>query len=319
MGRVHKHGSYRRKKLNAEVMKMYINNPSLIFLRIGKNTFLKFISDEKYLKLAFRIKMGQKLDLDSPRSFNEKIQWLKIHDRNPLYTELADKYTVKKYISSLIGEEYIIPTIGVWDNYDDIDFDKLPNQFVLKCTHDSGGLVICRDKKDFDKYKARERIRNSLRRNFYWAGREWPYKNIKPRIIAEKYMEDGGRHGLRDYKFFCFSGIPRILYVSEGLENHMTARISFFDLEGNELPFHRNDYQPLGETLKLPSNFNEMLSISNTIAKNICNPFVRIDLYSINNQTFFSEVTFSPCGGLLPFEPKEWDIKLGEWINLDDL
>lgn len=303
--------------MNSDILKIYLKNPGLFLLRIGKNSFLKFMDDEHFLKLSYKIRMGKKLNLVNPTTFNEKIQWLKLHDRKPLYTDLADKYKAKEYIASLIGEEYIIPTLGVWDNFEDIEFEKLPDQFVLKCTHDSGGLVICRDKEEFDEGGARKKIKDSLKRNYFWSGREWPYKNIKPRILAEKYMNDGENLGLRDYKFFCFSGLPKMLYVSEGLENHLTARISFYDLKGNELPFCRNDYKPIGEAIELPINFDEMLEIATKIAMSINNPFVRIDLYSIHNKTYFSEVTFSPCGGVLPFEPEEWDQKLGQWIKLN--
>ena len=166
--------------------------------------FFKFMSDEAYLKFMYKLKMKRKLNLSDPQTFNEKLQWLKIYDRKPEYTTMVDKYEAKKYVADIIGEEYIIPTLGVWDRFEDIDFDELPDQFVLKCTHDSGGLVICRDKSKLDLKAAKKKINKSLKRNYYWIGREWPYKNVRPRIIAEKFMTDPTSDDLQDYKFFFF-------------------------------------------------------------------------------------------------------------------
>jgi hypothetical protein len=205
----------------------------------------------------------------------------------------------------------------VWTSFDEIDFDALPDQFVLKCTHDSGGLAIVRDKAKFDKEKARKQFKLALSRNPYSVTREWPYKNVKPRILAEVYMEDeNAAAGLTDYKFFCFNGKPEMLYVSQGLEDHATASISFYDMEGEDMPFHRSDYKPIGNKLALPSNFGQMKETAEKMAKEVGSPFVRIDLYSVRGQMYFSEVTFSPCSGMLPFEPAEWDKTFGCWITL---
>jgi hypothetical protein len=282
----------------------------------AKGIFNK-MSDEAYLKMLWRRTFHKKLNLKKPETFNEKLQWLKIHDRRQEYTAMVDKYEAKRYVAERIGEEYIIPTLGVWGSFDEIDFDSLPDQFVLKCTHDSGGLAICRDKNSFDKAGAKAKIERSLKRNYYWTSREWPYKNVKPRIIAEQYMEDGtGAPGLTDYKFFCFGGEPKLLYASQGLENHATASISFFDLDGKRMPFYRSDYRPMEGDLALPKNFAQMREVAAQLAKEVAAPFVRIDLYSIGGKTMFSEITFSPCGGMLPFEPAEWDKTLGDWIQL---
>lgn len=283
-----------------------------------------WMDDETYLKKVFRVKMGYDLNLDNPETFNEKLQWLKIHDRNPVYTKMVDKYEAKKYVSNIIGEQYIIPTIGVWERFDDIDFSKLPDQFVLKCTHDSGGLVVVRDKSTFDRLKAKKKINDCLKSNFFYYGREWPYKNVKPRIIAEKYMEDTGAEdlsistniqGLTDYKFFCFNSRANLLYISKGLEDHSTAGISFYDLKGKELSFHRKDYRPY-HNAPLPKNLDEMIGVANILAEEIPSPFVRIDLYSIAGKIYFSEITFSPCSGFLPFDSHEADKTLGERISL---
>ncbi len=290
---------------------------SQYFSGLGRREFLNWIPDEIYIAVLYRLKTGKRLNLNHPKSYNEKMQWLKLHDRKPFYTMLVDKDAVKAYVSTVLGDEYIIPTIGKWDNADDIDFGVLPNQFVLKCNHDSGSVLICRDKRQFDCELARKKIAKSLKHTGYWYGREWPYKDIKPRIIAEKYMEENSSNmGLTDYKFFCFHGEPKIIYVSVGLENHRTAQISFYDMNGNEMPFHRSDYRQISESLILPSNFSKMVDIARRLSTAIGNPFVRIDLYSICGKIFFSEITFYPCNGMIPFSPPEWDEIIGKWIKL---
>lgn len=236
------------------------------------------MSDEKYLKIIYRFAIGRKLNLDNPKTFNEKLQWLKIHDHNPQYSIMVDKYAAKKYVADKIGTEYIIPTIGVWDKFEDIDFDLLPNKFVLKCTHDSGGLVICRNKSTLDLKLAQKKINKSLKRNFYWVGREWAYKDVPPRIIAEEFMEDKSNKSMIDYKFYCFNGKPEFLYISQGLENHETARISYVTLDWKIAPYKRTDYSNFDVLPPKPANF--------------------------------------PGSGLSAFEPEEWDKKLGERMVL---
>ena len=245
---------------------------------IGKRV-VGFIPTKLWLSWRFKQRVGYKMDWKNPKTFNQKLQWLKVYDRKPIYTTMVDKYEAKKYVADIIGEEYIIPTLGVWDNFDDIDFDCLPDQFVLKCTHDSGGLVIVRDKACFDKEAARKKLKAALKINPYTVDREWPYKNVKPRIIAEKYMEDeNDALGLTDYKFFCFNGEPKTIYVSQGLENHKTASISFYDLQGNPMPFYRRDYKPIEGNMNWPVNFKEMTQAAEKIAKMVECPFVRVDM-----------------------------------------
>lgn len=277
----------------------------------------KILPDSIYLKLFYKMIMGKSLDLKNPQTFNEKIQWLKLYDRKPIYTTMVDKIAAKSYVAAILGKQYIIPTLGVWDNFDDIDFDKLPNQFVLKCNHDSGGLVIVRNKSELNLEMAKTKIERCLKKNYFYVGREWPYKNVKPQIFAEKYLETSPL-GIRDYKFFNFNGLSKFMYVSEGLEDHKTARISFFDFEGHQLPFKRLDYRPFEGDCNLPENFEKMHSLSDKLAQQIGNAFVRTDFYSINDNIYFSEITFSPCSGMLPFDPIEWDKILGEWIQLPE-
>lgn len=304
------------KKLIRSAIK-YVTSPAYRMAIHTKLGAYNNVSDEEYLKRKYRLLMGQELNLHDPHTFNEKLQWLKLHDRRLEYTTMVDKYEVKKYIAETIGEEYVIPTLGVWDHFEDIDFNTLPNQFVLKCTHDSGGLVICRDKKNFDYAAAKKKIQRCLKQNYYYKHREWPYKNVIPRVMAERYMEDENKtEGLRDYKFFCFHNIPKFLYVSEGLEDHSTAGISFYDFDGKEMPFRRSDFRTIGVDVQLPGNFPEMREIARILSEMVGSPFVRIDLYSINGRIYFSEITFYPCAGMVPFEPKEWDHTLGSWIDL---
>ena len=280
---------------------------------MGKNYII--VPDKLYLKLKYKNVFNKKLDLKNPQTFNEKLQWLKLYDRKEIYTTMVDKYEAKKYVADIIGEEYIIDTLGVYDNFDDIDFDSLPNQFVIKCTHDSGGIVICKDKSKFNYDEARKKIEQSLKRNYYYSGREWPYKNVKPRIIIEKYMEDNNSKSMKDYKFFCFNGEPKIMYLSEGLENHSTASMSFFDMNFNETTCKRKDYKLFEYKPEKPKNFEKMKKYARLLSKNI--PHVRVDFYEINGKVYFGELTFSTCSGFIPFEDEKWDYKLGSWLNLN--
>lgn len=298
-------------------IKKYLFHPKEALKAACAKGYFDFLSDRTHLKLIYLLRMGKALNLKNPQTFNEKLQWLKLYDRRPEYTTMVDKYEAKKYVAERIGEEYIIPTLGVWDKFEDIDFSLLPNQFVMKCTHDSGGLVIVRDKSKMDIEAARKKINTSLKKNYFWGGREWPYKNVKPRIIAEQYLENSST-GLRDYKFFNFNGEPQFTYVSEGLEDHSTAKISFYDFDGKEMEFHRTDYTQFDSPPEFPSNMDEMKRLSAELAQIIHCPFVRTDFYSVDNKVFFSEITFSPCSGMIPFEPAEWDKKLGEWIKLPE-
>ena len=298
-------------------VRKYIRDPHYRFGIHDKLGFFRYISDEKYLKKAFYANLGRELNLDAPKTFNEKLQWLKLYDRKPEYTQMVDKYAVKRYIATHIGEEYVIPTLGVWDRFEDIDFATLPNQFVLKCTHDSGGIVICRDKSTFDIDVARKTIKRSLKTNYYLKGREWPYKDVKPRIIAEKYMEDTTQgEGLTDYKFYCFDGEPKLLYTSKGLEDHSTASISFLNMDWTFAPFGRTDYKPFSTLPKKPENYEEMIRIAKELSAGFS--FLRVDLYEVEKKVYFSELTFSPCSGYMPFTHEEWNEILGSWITLPE-
>lgn len=273
------------------------------------------IPDKQYLKWRFRLEMGYPLNLNNPKTFSEKLQWLKLYNRKPEYTLMVDKYAAKKYVANIIGEEYIIPTLGVWDRFEDIDFDKLPNQFVLKTTHGGGGggVVICKDKTTFNIDKAKSILERSLKQDIYTSLKEWPYKNVKKRIIAEEFIEtDNGE--LKDYKLFCFNGIPRYCQVIAGRETDITT-IDWYDREWNHQHFHEPKDYPFSEKgHSRPRCLDEMWDIATKLSQS--QPFLRVDFYEISNTIKFGELTFFPTSGFGGFKPIEWDYKLGEWIKL---
>ncbi|MCD7811603.1 MAG: glycosyl transferase [Ruminococcus sp.] len=295
-----------------EFVKKAVKHPEKIVTNLGRRGFLNWMSDEMYIKLLYHAVFKTRLNLEHPKTFSEKLQWLKLYDRNPLYTKLVDKYEVKKYVADIIGEEYIIPTLGVWDKFEDIDFDALPEQFVLKCTHDSGGIVICKDKRQLNKDEARKKINKSLKQNFYYYGREWPYKDVPPRIIAEKFMMDDESGELRDYKFYCFNGIPKYCQVISNRSTNET--IDFFDMNWKLQPFTGLTEDVKNSTFppSRPNNFEEMKLLVDKFA--LKNAFSRVDLYSINNNVYFGEITLYPYSGMGSFRPEEWNRKIGEMI-----
>lgn len=277
-----------------------------------KNTF-DFITDEVYLKILYWACFGKKLNLREPASFNEKLQWLKLHDRNPIYTTIVDKYEVKKYVASLIGEKFIIPTIDVYDCFENINFDFLPNRFVLKTTHDSGGIVICHNKNNFDKVSAKLKLNKSLRRDYYKTGREWPYKNVKPRIIAEEYMVDSKLHELRDYKFFCFNG--KIKFFKVDFDRFSHHRANYYDVNGNLMNFGEVVCPPdPRKNIILPKTLHTMIQFAELLASDI--PFLRVDFYDVDGHIYFGEMTFYPASGFGEFIPEEWDLKIGKLLRL---
>ncbi len=270
------------------------------------------IPDRPYLKMMYRIRTGNRLHLNAPQTFNEKIQIIKLNEKYDNHSYMVDKYEVRRYISEKIGEEYLIPLIGVYEKYEDIDIDSLPEEFVVKCTHDSGSVVVCNGKEDL--VNNRTRIEKALKRRYYLSSRDYSYKGIKPRIVIEERMHSSDGGDLRDYKFYCFEGVPTFLYISEGLQDHSTARISFYNMDFSAAPFKRTDYEPLQYAPERPSVYDEMCKVASILSEGL--HFVRVDLYEIDGKVYFSELTFAPCGGYMPFDPKEWDKKLGEYLNI---
>lgn len=274
---------------------------------------MPFVSDRIYLKLLFKHRLGYKLNLDNPKSFNEKLQWLKLNDIHPEYTQMVDKIEAKKYVASIIGDEYIIPTLGVWNSVDDIDWDLLPEQFVIKVSSDSGGIVVCKNKSNLDINKAIKKLKKGFGKNYYIYNKEYPYKNIKPRIIAEQYMEDRKTGELRDYKFFCFNGEPKIIKVD--FNRFTEHRANYYDIDKNLLMFGEENYPPnYNKDIEFPNNFEKMVQLVREIAKSI--PFVRVDLYNVNGYIYFGEITFFPASGTGRFTSLEWDYKLGNMLKL---
>ena len=283
--------------------------------------FFGWLPDKTYLQLLYRFKMGHRLDLNHPKTFTEKIQWLKRYNRRPEYTRMVDKYAVKKYVADIIGEKYIIPTLGVWDKPEDIDWDALPNEFVLKTTHGggSGGVVICKDKKTFDRNKAILTLRDSMNGDIYRSLREWPYKDVKKRVLAEKYMApkdmvNNPIYDLSDYKFFCFNGEPKYCQVIR--DRHSKESIDFYDMNWRHQefvglnPIASNGINPVPRPLLL----DDMICICHKLSENM--KFVRIDMYVIDNRIYFGEITFYPASGMGLFNPDKWNEELGNLISL---
>lgn len=318
-----------------KLLKYITDKDYRLLVNAGRGKYDK-LPDKEYLEKIFKASMGYSLNLENPQTFNEKLQWLKLYNRNPAYTVMVDKYKVRDYIKETIGEEYLIPLLGVWDKAEDIDFDKLPNQFVLKCTHDSGGLCICRNKSIFDRRQCVEYLNKRLSNNYYKQWREWPYKNVSPKIIAEQYIdvtqntplkcgdimsveELQCEQGLLDYKFMCFSGRVQALFLDIGVVKGSSKHAenyyrNVYDREFNLLPVKetRENY-PL--KIKMPDNFNQMVEIAEKLSSGM--PHVRVDLYNVKGRIFFGEFTFFHGSGLSNFFiPKEWDKIFGNWIEL---
>ena len=294
----------------------FIKNPYLIFGALGHRGFFNWMSDEKYLKILYKLRTGQKLNLDDPQTFNEKLQWLKLHDRRPEYTTMVDKYAVKKYVADKIGKQYIIPTLGAWDKFDDIDFDKLPDQFVLKCTHDSGGLVICRDKSKLDIKAAKKKLNRCLKHNYYWGNREWCYKNVKPRIIAEKYMEEKGKAVPEDYKIYCMNGEPKYIVVFHNrFDSSKPLSETVYDTNWQPQHISLDEHFAVSEEITLkPECLDEILDITKALCADI--PQVRVDFYIIENRIYFGEITLYTASGFQKMIPENMDIRLGQMLQL---
>ncbi len=292
----------------------YLRNPARIFFYLGLKGHFKFIPDESYVRICYRIQMGKRLELDPPRTFNEKLQWLKLHDRRPEQTRWVDKYEVRKFIAETAGEEHLFPLLGVWDRAEDVDWAALPERFVLKCTHDSGGTVICRDKRRFDVRAARRKLAAALKRNYYWAGREWAYKNVRPRIIAEPLMVDESGTELKDYKFFCFDGEPRLIQVD--FDRFVDHKRNLYDLDWRYQPFRLMYPTEPARAISKPVNLDEVLAFVRRITPKV--PFMRTDLYLIGARIYFGEFTLHHGGGAENFTPASYDDLLGGWIRLPE-
>ena len=296
-------------------IKEFINNPEYFITSPAAKGYLDWIPDKAYLKLLYRAKMKERCNIDHPVTYNEKMQWLKLHDRKPEYGCMVDKYDVRGFIREKLGEEYLIPCFGVYDKWEDIDFDSLPDQFVIKCTHDSGSVEICTDKTTWDMDGARKRIELAMKRNYYKAYREWPYKDVKARIIIEKYMVDESGDDLKDYKIMCFNGSAKLIEVhenrfTEGKEHTQT----FYTREWEKLDITQEGCEPVRIASKRPDHLDKMLDLSEMISKDMIH--ARIDWYLIKDRIYFGEITFYDGSGFERFTKKEYDKMLGDLIDL---
>ena len=275
---------------------------------------LDWMPDKPYLELMYWVKMDHRLDLKNPRTFNEKLQWLKLYNRRPEYTMMADKVLVRDYIAKTLGPEYLIPLLGVWDDPDEIDFDKLPDRFVLKCNHNSGlGMCICKDKSKLDIDKVRADLRKGLKQNYYLTGREWPYQDIPRKILCEQYMEDGSGKGLTDYKFYCFDGRVKLVGIYQNRNALVPTTADYFSRDYKWQDFLWG-YPHAEVPPEKPKEFGEMVKLAEVLSEGFCE--LRVDLYLCGDKIYFGELTFFDGSGFDEFTPEEWDTTLGDWIAL---
>ena len=289
-------------------------HPSLFVDYLTGKGMLNILPDEIFLRIRYYQLIGKRLNLENPVSFNEKLQWLKLHDRRPEYTMMVDKYAVRRYIADTIGERHLIPLLGVWNNPEDIDFDTLPEQFVLKCNHNSGlGMLVCQDKSVLDVENTKKGLRKGLKQNYYLTGREWPYKNVVRKIVAEKYMVDDSKTELKDYKINCFNGEPEYIQVMSG-RSKGEFFLNHFDTDWKPIVIPRKNHVVASRYMEKPKHLNRMIEISKVLSKNI--PYVRIDLYHTEEQVYFGEITFFPMSGFVDYADDKTDLILGNLIRL---
>ena len=296
------------KKLNK-----CLQNPNIIGIMLLGLKINRFLPDKNYLSLLYRLKMNKRLNLLGPSTFNEKLQWLKLHDRNSLYTDYVDKYKVRGFIEKTIGKEYLVPLLGIYNKVEDIDFSLLPNQFVLKPTHTSGNVIICRDKTKLDIIEIKKTLNKWLKREYYWNQREWPYKNVKPRIICEELLVDESGYELKDYKFYCFHGEPKFIQVMSNRKGS-NYDINHFDINWNELEIERKNHGKNQKEINRPHLLDDMVRISKKLSGEI--PFVRVDLYYTGEKIYFGEMTFFPASGYIDYVKESDDLLHGSWLDL---
>lgn len=275
---------------------------------------LKLLPDKLYLQLLYYKHFRKFIDFNSPQSFNEKLQWLKLNDRQPIYTTIVDKLKMKDWVKSIVGDGYTIPTLGVWNKPEDIEYEKLPNQFVLKWNHDSGSIVICKDKNHFDMTEAINKLQHGAHFNGFWYGREWPYLNVPPKVFAEPYMEDSATHELRDYKVFTFNGDVKLLLIaSERQKPGVDTKFDFYDMNLNHIDM-RNQHENAAISPEPPQTFPVMKELAKKISKNFIH--LRVDFYEVDGKVYIGELTLYHGSGLMTFSPNKWYKVLGDWIDL---
>ncbi|MDT2848674.1 ATP-grasp fold amidoligase family protein [Vagococcus carniphilus] len=274
----------------------------------------RLLSDETFLKIQYKYVTGEKLNLDSPKSFNEKLQYLKIEQREPIFTEVADKFKVREYVSSTIGQEYLIPLYGVYDSFDEINFQDLPDEYVIKTNHNSGGYFLVPDSKKININAARSKLEPMLKKNYYYFTREWPYKNIKPKLICEKYLRENDDMELRDYRFFCFDGEVKFIAVDLSIVDKSKVRRNLYDKNWKLLDEEISYERDLTEKIPKPKNLSEMIDLAEKLSSNF--KHVRVDLYNINNKIYFGELTMYHQSGYGDIRPQSFNKLMGSWIKL---
>lgn len=293
----------------------FISNPAYFVTSPASKGWLDWVPDSIYLKLLYKVVFNRRLNLKHPVGYNEKLQWIKLNDRRPEYVQMVDKYEVRSYIEQTIGSEYLIPCLGLYESVEEIDYSKLPNQFVLKCTHDSGSVEICKDKSCFNIEDSKRRLGAACRRNYYSTYREWPYKEVKPRIIAEKYMMDEESQDLSDYKIMCFNGKAKVIEVHENrFSDEKVHTQTFYDREWNILPISQPGFNLIEIPSKKPAQLEELIRLSEILAKDIYH--VRVDWYIVNEKIYFGEITFFDGSGFDAFTSYEMEEYLGNLIKL---
>ena len=308
------------------VIKLMFKNPNVVLLFCW-NKIAPLVSDKLFLHVLFRLRMGYWMNFDNPQTFSEKLQWLKLNNKKAEYSRMVDKIEAKEYVKNIIGEDYIVPTISVYNSVEEIDWDALPNQFVIKCSHDSGGVVICKDKSKLNVHNAKNKLLKGLNKSYFYQNREWPYKNVSKRLIVEKFIipsdkVDDHNYDLTDYKFFCFNGKP--MYCQVIRDRHTKETIDFYDMYWNHQefvglnPVARNGLNPVARNglnpVARPKHLDKMIEICEKLSKGL--PFLRVDLYVVDDKEYFGELTFYPASGLGVFTPNEWNRKLGDLITL---
>lgn len=296
--------------INSKIRKLL--HPLEMVTPLGCRRFLDWMPDSIYCSLVFRAEMGYKLDLKNPLTFNEKLQWLKVNDHRPEYTEYVDKLRAKQIVGQLIGFQHIVPVLGKWEKAEQIQFQDLPDKFVLKCNHDQGSVKLVSDKNELDIQETIKIFSRKLKNNQYYGTREYPYKDIKPYVFAEEFLGSN----IIDYKFYCFSGEPKFLYCGQGLTEDHSLKIDFFDLDWNLMPFYRTDYHRLGQ-IPRPEHLDEMIEIAKKLSVGV--PFVRIDLFEVDGKVFFSEYTLYPASGFMPFVPEKYDRIIGDMMDISGI
>lgn len=287
-----------------------------IFDRLNERSMLNWMSDATFLKMAYWLRFGKHLNIANPQIYNEKLQWLKLYDRRPEYMSMVDKIAMKKFVSDRIGSEYTIPTIGVWEKPDEIEWESLPSQFVIKWNHDSGSIVICKDKTTFDRKAAIEKLNYGAKVNGFWYGREWPYKGVKPLLLAEPYLEDSKTYELRDYKVFAFDGVVKMMLIaSDRQKKGESVKFDYFDVDGNHLNIV-NDHPQAQKIPDLPVSFKKMIDLTEKLSQGF--PHLRVDFYEVNGSIYIGEFTFYHGSGLMSWMPEEWNKIMGDWLQLPE-